>query len=119
MTVHVHRLEAAVEQAREPMLLGHYLTYQIARSNLCALAETATAGQLHDYWDVLELIDSLHTPMGLAVALPMRGVSRYAMYDAARHAIRHLSRYGLNPVVLRDARDVLDATWADDPGTKR
>ncbi|WP_156186401.1 hypothetical protein [Cellulosimicrobium funkei] len=49
----------------------------------------------------------------------MHGISRYAMYDAASNAILHLSRYGLDPVVLLRARDLLDATWAADPGAVR
>ncbi len=119
MTIHTSPGTTAVDDHREPMLLGHYLTYQTVRSNLCALAEATGPDHLHDYWDVLDLIDSLHEPAQLAVALPVHNISRYAMYDAVSNAIRYLSRYGLDPVVLHQARDLLDATWAADPGTAR
>lgn len=119
MTLQTHLPASGADQGGEPMLLGHYLTYQIARTHLCALAETATAEHLHDYWDVLDLIDTLHAPMQIAVARPIRGISRYAMYEAARHAITHLSRYGVDPVVLLEAHGLLDTTWAGDPGATR
>ncbi|MFD6177262.1 MULTISPECIES: hypothetical protein [unclassified Isoptericola] len=119
MTIPTGPAEAAVERGGEPMLLGHYLTYQVARSNLCALAEATDAGHLHDYWDVLDLIDSLHPPGQLAVALPVRCISRYAMYTAARQAISNLSGFGLDPVVLLRAGELLDASWAADRGVVR
>lgn len=119
MTIHTGPDAATVKRGGEPMLLGHYLTYQVARSNLCALAEATDTGHLHDYWDVLDLIDSLHPPGQLAAALPVHGVSRYAMYAAASHAIEDLSRYGLDPVALLEVRDLLDGAWAEDPGAVR
>ncbi|MFE5291415.1 hypothetical protein ACFQ8T_04485 [Isoptericola sp. NPDC056618] len=119
MTIHTGPEAAAVKRGGEPMLLGHYLTYQVARSNLCALADATETGRLHDYWDVLDVIDFLHPPDQLAVALPVRGVSRYAMYVAARRAIEDLGRYGLDPVNLLEARHLLDAAWAEDPGAVR
>lgn len=115
MTLQTHPADSDAERCGEPMVLGHYLTYQRARSNLCALAETAIPGRLHDYWDVLEVIDALHRPLQLTPTRPVVGASRYAMYAAAAQAITHLSRYGLDPVRLLEARDLLAATWSTEP----
>ena len=106
------RAEAIVQTVALP--LDHFLLYEIARTNLVALAGTVPASSLTDYWLVLQVLDSLHDPMCRPSAEPPITYSKPVHYAAARAAITALCVFNLDNRAVLSIRDLLDREWECD-----
>ncbi|QAY63519.1 hypothetical protein ET495_09970 [Xylanimonas allomyrinae] len=94
--------------------LDHYLLYGVARTHLVALARTAPAVEIADYWFVVQLLDSLHDPLCRPAAEPPITNDRALHCATARAAITALCAFHLDNRVILSIRDVLDREWSRD-----